>query len=283
MRDLKEIINNDVSLALAEDLGLNGIDVTGELIPKTQKSCAKVLTRQPMVLAGKDWFNETMLQLDKAAVIEWFYNDGDSVPENQILCRINANSRALLASERVALNFLQMLSAIATKTKQYVAKIHSNTKLLDTRKTLPNLRAAQKYAVTCGGGINHRFGLYDAFLIKENHIKACGSISKAINEARKQSQELLVEVEVENLLELKEALIAGADRIMLDNFPIDKIIKAMAIKGTSKAALEASGNVSLATIEALSNTGVDFISVGDLTKSVEAIDLSLLVEEVFND
>lgn len=281
MSELKKIVANDVCLALDEDLKSG--DVSGLLINDKQLSLARVLTRQSMVLAGKDWFSESIMQLDSSANIEWFYHDGDTVEKDQVLCQIKANSRSLLAAERVGLNFLQTLSGVATKTKKYVDKIKSKTKLLDTRKTLPNIRAAQKYAVLCGGGVNHRFGLYDAFLIKENHITACGSISTAIHRAQEENLNLLIEVEVENLSELKEALGCGVDRIMLDNFSIDDIKQAVKIRGNSQVELEVSGNVSLSRIELLSKTEVDYISVGDLTKSVEAIDLSLLVDKVFYD
>ncbi len=276
---LKEIIKNDVSLALKEDIQTG--DVTGLLIDINQVSIAKVITRQAMVMAGKEWFNESILQLDSRAQLEWFFNDGDVVNKNQILCPIKANSRALLAGERTALNFLQLLSGIASQTQKYVKQIESETKVLDTRKTLPNLRAAQKYAVTCGGGTNHRFGLYDQFLIKENHIKACGSIELAVAKAKLQQPNLKVEVEVEDLNQLQQALDCPVDIIMLDNFSVTLIEQAMKMRGDRSIKFEASGNVSMTTIKEIANTGVDFISVGALTKSVEAVDLSLLVENIF--
>lgn len=280
MNALKEVIVNNVSQALKEDLS-NGFDVSGELIPNSQYSKAHIITREAMILAGTEWFNLALLQLDSHAQIKWFFSDGDKLGKNQTLCDITANSRALLAAERVGLNFLQTLSGVATKTHRYVQKITSHTRLLDTRKTLPNLRAAQKYAVTCGGGVNHRFGLFDAFLIKENHIKACGSISKAVSKAQTKNLNLIIEVEVETFLELEEALECKVDRIMLDNFSIQDIYTAIQMRGNKNIELEVSGNVSIDTIEDLANTGVDFISVGDLTKSVTAIDLSLLVDDVF--
>tara|TARA_B110000879_G_scaffold208333_1_gene293725 strand:+ start:42 stop:890 length:849 start_codon:yes stop_codon:yes gene_type:complete len=281
MNPLTDAITNDVRLALQEDVRSG--DVTGALIPINQTSQAHVLTRENMVLSGKAWFDAALFQLDALATVDWLYDDGDSVESTQVLCRIKANSRALLAAERVALNFLQLLSGVATQTHAYAQKITSNTKLLDTRKTLPNLRAAQKYAVTCGGGVNHRFGLYDAYLIKENHIKACGSIKAAVLTARKNHPELIVEVEVESLEQLDEALACSVDRIMLDNFSIVLIQQAIERRGDKPVAFEASGNVSLETIAELSHTGVDFISVGALTKSVIAVDLSLLVDDVFDE
>ena len=281
MNPLTDVITNDVRLALQEDV--RDGDVTGALIPSNQTSQAHVLTRENMVLSGRAWFDAAMCQLDALATVDWLYDDGDSVESTQVLCRIKANSRALLAAERVALNFLQLLSGVATQTHAYASLITSNTKLLDTRKTLPNLRAAQKYAVMCGGGVNHRFGLYDAYLIKENHIKACGSIKAAVLTARKNHPELIVEVEVETLEELDEALACPVDRIMLDNFSTALIEQAIERRGDRPVAFEASGNVSLETIAELSHTGVDFISVGALTKSVSAVDLSLLVDDVFNE
>ena len=265
--------------ALAEDIG-NG-DVSAELVSAVQKSKAEVITRQPMILAGQEWFNQSFLLLDPNVDITWVYQDGDYIPENKVICYITSNSRILLSGERTALNFLQMLSAVATKTYSYVQKTSSNTRILDSRKTLPNLRKAQKYAVCCGGGVNHRFGLYDAFLIKENHIKACGSINQAIKTAKNNHPELLLEIEVETLNELEQALIPGVDRIMLDNFSIDMIEQAMLIRGDKNIQLEASGNVNLTTITSIADTGVDYISIGDLTKSIEAIDLSLLVKKVW--
>jgi len=275
MFSLKDTIKNDVSLALKEDIQTG--DVTGHLIDVKQQSTAKVITRQVMTLAGKAWFNESFLQLDKNAKIEWLYDDGQQIDANQVLCTIKANSRALLASERTALNFLQLLSGVASKTRLYVEQIESKTKVLDTRKTIVNLRAAQKYAVTCGGGVNHRFGLYDQFLIKENHIKACGSIELAVSKAKSQQPNLLIEVEVEDLNQLQQALSCPVNIIMLDNFSIPLIEEAMKMRTDPSIKFEASGNVSLKTIKNIASTGVDFISVGALTKSVEAIDLSLLV------
>lgn len=279
MLTLKETIKNDVRLALKEDLQTG--DVTGQLIDVKQCSSAKVITRQPMVMAGKDWFDESFLQLDKSSEIKWLYHDGQQVKANQVLCTINANSQALLAGERTALNFLQLLSGVATKTRRYVDQIDSKTKVLDTRKTIVNLRAAQKYAVTCGGGFNHRFGLYDQFLIKENHIKACGSIEIAVSKAKNQHPNLIIEVEVEDLNQLQQALACPVNIIMLDNFSIPLIEDAIKIRTDPSIKFEASGNVSLKTIKSIANTGVDFISVGALTKSVEAIDLSLLVDSVY--
>lgn len=281
MNNLIEIIQDDIAFALQEDFG--SADVTGELIPESQSARAHVTTREEMILAGQKWFDAALLRLDRSAKLHWSFNDGDMVEANSRLCQIEANSRALLAAERVGLNFLQMLSGVASQTYAYTQQISSNTKLLDTRKTLPGLRAAQKYAVKCGGGENHRFGLYDAFLIKENHIKACGSIAQAVSQARQNHPDLFVEVEVENLIQLEEALECRIDRIMLDNFSIEQIEQAMKLRQDKSIPFEVSGNVSLESIKELSQTGVEYISVGAITKSVRAIDLSLLVDDVFNE
>lgn len=281
MNNLIEIIQDDVAFALQEDVGQG--DITGQLIPEKQRSIAHVETREQMILAGQKWFDAAILRLDPMASIHWYFKDAEEITAGSILCRIEANSRALLAAERVGLNFLQMLSAVATQTYAYSSLLSTNTKLLDTRKTLPGLRAAQKYAVTCGGGVNHRFGLFDAYLIKENHIKACGSISCAVKQAKLNQPESFIEVEVENLVQLQEALNCQLDRIMLDNFSIEQIEQAVKLRGDQKIPFEVSGNVSLETIKELSHTGVEYISVGAITKSVRAIDLSLLVDEVINE
>ena len=277
---LQDHIKQTVSFALFEDLGGKSIetgDITANLIPSTQMIKAEVITREPCVLAGAQWVNETFLQVDPNIKVTWFAKDGEQLKPNQAIFQVSGAARAILTAERTALNFLQTLSATATQVATCVAELAgSKTKLLDTRKTLPGLRLAQKYAVTCGGGFNHRIGLYDAFLIKENHIMACGSIKQAVTQAKLQHAELPVEVEVENLDELTQAIDAGADIVMLDNFSIELIKQAVNFnQGRSK--LEVSGNVTKERLRALSATGVDYISSGALTKNVAAIDLSLRV------
>jgi len=275
---LMQEIRRGVSHALAEDLGYLPLaqgDITASLIPPTQQATATIITREDCVVCGVAWVEEVFQQLSDQVVIQWFVKDGDAVAANTILCEISGPARILLTGERTALNFLQSLSGTATTTAKYVALLgNSKTRLLDTRKTLPGLRLAQKYAVTCGGGKNHRIGLYDAFLIKENHIAAAGSIANAVNSARQNFPGKAVEVEVEDLTELEQALKAGADIIMLDNFHIADIHQAVAMnKGQAK--LEVSGNITSEALKALGATGVDYISSGALTKNVQAIDLSM--------
>lgn len=271
-------IKQGVSHALAEDLGylpLQQGDITASLIPLAQQAIATVITREDCVICGTAWLDEVFAQLSEQVVIQWHVADGDRVKANSVLCEISGPARILLTGERTALNFLQTLSGTATTTAQYVALLGgSKTRLLDTRKTLPGLRLAQKYAVGCGGGKNHRMGLYDAFLIKENHIAAAGSIANAVNTARVNFPGKPVEVEVEDLTELEQALAANADIIMLDNFHIADIVKAVSIN-KGKAKLEVSGNITADALKALSTTGVDYISSGALTKNVQAIDLSM--------
>ena len=267
-------IDKMVKQALCEDIGVG--DINALLIDKNAIGCAQVITRENMVLCGCDWVNEIFKQIDPKLTTHWFFSDGDAVDSNKKLFETTGHARSILSAERVALNFLQMLSAVATKTRQYVNKIaHTNAKVLDTRKTLPGFRLAQKYAVYCGGGINHRIGLFDAFLIKENHIAACGhSIIKAIETARTIASLKMIEVEVENFNQLQEALDAKADIIMLDNFSVTAIKKAVRlVDGGAK--LEVSGNVSFENIVEIAKTGVDFVSIGDLTKNIKAIDLSM--------
>jgi nicotinate-nucleotide pyrophosphorylase (carboxylating) len=273
-------IQNNVKQALAEDLGGTPSgkgDITAMLIPAEQRVSAKIITREPCVLAGQAWVEETFAQLDKNVQITWAVKDGDTLQADQEICQIVGNARVILTGERTALNFLQTLSGTATLVAGYVKYLAgSQTKLLDTRKTLPGLRMAQKYAVTCGGGNNHRIGLFDAFLIKENHIMACGSIAAAVQQARLQVQDKLVEVEVENLAELQQALDAEADIVMLDNFTLSDVTEAVKItQGRSK--LEVSGNITEQRLTELAKVGVDFISSGALTKNVQAIDLSLRI------
>lgn len=271
------MINKMVEQALLEDIGSG--DITAELI-LIEKICrAQVMTREPAIICGVEFVNETFKQIDATLEITWFIKEAEKVSANQKLFEVTGKARSILTAERTALNFLQLLSATATTTSLYVEKIkHTKTKLLDTRKTLPLYREAQKHAVKCGGGENHRMGLYDMFLIKENHIAACGSIKKAIEKARMLYPNKKIEVEVENLTEYDEALVAKPDIIMLDNFNLDDIKIAVA-KKHENSKLEISGNVSLENIVDYAETGVDYISVGAITKHVKAIDLSLRILE----
>ena len=266
---LEETVDN----ALKEDIGSG--DVTAKLIPEDDFSLATIITREPATICGIDWVEEVFAQLDSQVFIEWDVDDGDVVTAGQQLCSLSGATRALLTGERAALNFLQTLSSTATKAAEYMAAIAgTDVKVLDTRKTIPGLRLAQKYAVSCGGAYNHRVGLYDAILIKENHILAAGGISQAVEAARFNSSELMIEVEVENLDELQQALDAKVNRIMLDNFDLDLLRQAVSITN-KQSELEASGNVTLETIRAIAETGVDYISTGAITKDVKAIDLSM--------
>ena len=271
-----------VMRALEEDLnGLSGdLDITAQLIPAEQQAHGRIITREPAVICGVDWVNEVFLQLGGEVSLQWHVADGDRVEPNQLLCELRGPARAMLTGERTALNFLQTLSGVATLTASYVKHLEgSHTKLLDTRKTIPGLRTALKYAVVCGGGSNHRVGLYDAYLIKENHIMACGSIAAAVSEARRLHADKTVEVEVENLEEYQAALAAGADIIMLDNFSYEDI--RTAVKSRSKnVRLEVSGNVTVEHLQELVSTGIDYISSGALTKHLQAIDLSLRISDV---
>lgn len=267
-------IDEIITIALQEDIGSG--DLTAELIPKNNVAKAKIISRQAAVICGKELVTKVFHKIDSTIKINWFIEDGANVKANTTLCELEGNARSLLTGERTALNFLQTLSSTATLTKQFVEALKgTNTKLLDTRKTLPGLRLAQKYAVTCGGGYNHRFGLYDAVLIKENHIMAAGSITAAINKARSLYPDKCIEVEVQNLSELKEALTTSVNIVMLDNFTLDNIRKAVKI-AAGKVKLEISGGVTLKTIHALAETGVDYISVGAITKTVMPIELSML-------
>lgn len=278
---VQEEITESVKIALYEDL--NGLsadigDITANLIPKEKQATAVVITREDAVFCGQAWTEEVFKQLGGTVKIIWSVKDGDNVKANDTLFALEGPARTLLTGERTALNFIQTLSGIATKVKEYMDLIAgTNCKLLDTRKTLPGLRNASKYAVVCGGGVNHRIGLFDAYLIKENHILACGGIEQAITVANKNHPERWVEVEVESIDELNAALNAGAQRIMLDNFTIPMMIEAVEINKTSShtADLEVSGNVTDQTILSYAQTGVDYISVGALTKHVQATDLSM--------
>jgi nicotinate-nucleotide pyrophosphorylase (carboxylating) len=271
-----ELIHRDVDRALDEDFGAG--DATADLLPASARARARVLTREAAVIAGGAWFDACFRARDAGMVIEWQTRDGDQVEANTVLCHLRGNARALVGAERSALNFLQTLSGTATITARYVDAVRgTRTRILDTRKTLPGLRIAQKYAVRCGGGSNHRIGLFDAILIKENHIAASGSLTAAVRAARAAHPQLMLEVEVEDFAELDEALAAGADRIMLDEFSDADLRDAVARVG-GRAQIEVSGGVGLDRVRAIAETGVDFISVGSLTKHVRAIDLSMRVE-----
>ena len=277
--ELPENIEETVQRAIAEDVGSG--DVTADLINSKRQSEATVICRDNAILAGKAWFNAVFHQIDSNIKIKWNFEDSDFITADSTLCTLSGNSRSLLSGERVALNFLQTLSATATQTKQYVnAIIGHHAVILDTRKTLPNLRLAQKYAVTCGGGVNHRKALYDMILIKENHIMAVGSITEAIKQARVLHPTLKVEVETENLKEFFEASKANADIIMLDNFSLDDMQIAVAHNKGKSIKLEASGGVDLTTVKAIATTGVDYISVGQITKDIKAIDLSMRFKDI---
>ena len=267
-------ITETVRRALAEDVGKG--DLTATLIPAETQAGAQVVTREQAILCGTAWFDEVFRQVDKRVSVTWNNRDGDAIHPEKILCTLRGPARALLTGERTALNFLQLLSGTATQARKYVDAVRgTRAVILDTRKTVPGLRRAQKYAVACGGGQNHRMGLYDAILIKENHIAAAGSIAAALRAAKASAPSgATVEIEVENLVQLREALGSGVQRILLDNFSIEEL-KAAVQKTAGHAKLEASGGINLANIRAVAETGVDFISIGDITKNVEAVDLSL--------
>jgi len=267
------IIQEQIASTLAEDIGSG--DQTAALIPPDAATTAQVISREHAVLSGIAWFNEVFRQLDASIKVEWQAKDGDTLQPNQLLCTLTGNTRALLTGERAALNYLQTLSGTATQAQRYAdAVAGTGVRILDTRKTLPGMRLQQKYAVTCGGCHNHRFGLYDAILIKENHIMAAGSIQAAIETARANAPDLEIEVEVEDMGELAQALIAGAQRVLLDNFSLDQLREAVTFN-LGRARLEASGGVTLETIRRIAETGIDDISVGALTKDLRAVDLSM--------
>ncbi|HTT07619.1 MAG TPA: carboxylating nicotinate-nucleotide diphosphorylase [Gammaproteobacteria bacterium] len=268
-----QVIEAAVRAALTEDVGSG--DVTAILIPAATQAQAQVITREPAVLCGGAWFDEVFRQLDTRVRVEWQAHDGDDVRADQVLCRLHGPARALLTGERTALNFLQTLCGTATVTRRYARLLtDSKTQLLDTRKTVPGLRAAQKYAVRCGGGRNHRLGLYDGVLIKENHIKAAGSIAAAVQAARQRHPRLPIEVEVESLAELTEAVQSGADIALLDNFSVPMMREAVKL-AAGRLKLEASGGLDERKLPEVAQTGVDYISAGSLTKHVHAIDLSM--------
>ena len=277
--ELAPIVSSNVRDALAEDVGAG--DLTASLIDAEAVAGAKIVAREQLVLAGQAWVDEVFRQLDESVIVDWYVRDGDTADADDVVCKLVGNTRALLTGERTALNFLQTLSATATITAKYVREIEgTGATILDTRKTLPGLRQAQKYAVRCGGGSNHRSGLFDAILIKENHVKSAGGITNAIERAQANADDVPIEVEVESLEELTQALDANAPRILLDNFSIEDLTRAVQINaayGYVKAELEASGNITLENVRQIAETGVDFISIGALTKNVHAADLSMLL------
>ncbi|RKZ87876.1 MAG: carboxylating nicotinate-nucleotide diphosphorylase [Gammaproteobacteria bacterium] len=268
-----QLITSQVKLALQEDIGQQ--DLTAELIPINSQATATLITREPATLCGKDWFNEVFLQLDPSITIDWNFTDGDRLSAESIICTLTGSARTLLTGERTAMNYIQTLSATATLVQLYTDQIRDlPVQILDTRKTIPGFRLAQKYAVRCGGGYNHRVGLFDGILIKENHISATGSIDAAVNKAQQLYPNIAIEVEVETLNELEQALSAQADIILLDNFDIPTLKQAVKInKGQAK--LEASGGITIESIRPIAKTGIDRISIGALTKDIRAIDLSM--------
>lgn len=274
---LPKDISSAVARALEEDVGTG--DVTADLVPASRGATATVVSREDAVLCGAAWFDEVFAQLDRAVRIDWSVADGERVGATTEICRLRGPARALLSGERTALNFLQSLSGTATVARRYAdAVAGTGCRVLDTRKTIPGLRAAQKYAVACGGAVNHRHGLYDAILIKENHIIAAGGIAAALRAARTLHPGLSVEIEVESLAELDQALDGGADIVLLDNFPLAGLREAVErarARPDCTARFEASGNVELPNVQAIAATGVDFVSVGGLTKHVRAIDFSM--------
>ena len=274
---LQAEIRDNVTRALREDIG-DG-DVTGQLIPESSSTDATIITRERMILSGRPWVDEVCSQVDPRIEIEWQADDGDLVAADATICTLHGPARSMLTAERTLLNFLQLLSATATATAEYVKAVaDTNCRILDTRKTIPGLRLAQKYAVRCGGGSNHRVGLFDAILIKENHIASAGGIKPAIDTARRLHASMPVEIEVESLQEMREALSANAERLLLDNFSLEMLEQAVSVnrdEGNPPAELEASGGMMLDEIAAVAASGVDYISVGALTKNVRAIDLSM--------
>jgi nicotinate-nucleotide pyrophosphorylase (carboxylating) len=271
---LEETVTRDVTRALEEDVGTG--DLTARLIPDQELAVARLMTRQSGVLCGVEWLNRTFEELDPDIEIFWHHRDGDDIVANTSLCEVEGRARAMLTGERTAINFVQLLSAVATRTRQFVRAVQgTRAKIVDTRKTLPGLRIAEKYAVHVGGGTNHRIGLYDGILVKENHILACGGVRQAVRQALQlASADVMLQVEVESLGELHEALEAGARLILLDNFDLPAMREAVKVAG-DRAELEASGGVRLANARAIAETGVHRISIGSLTKDIEALDLSM--------
>lgn len=273
---LRQARIENVAQSLREDIG-DG-DITAKLIPPEKRASGRVITREAATIAGRQWVEEVFRQVDPSVTLTWQVTDGETVPPDQVLFTMEGPARSLLTSERSALNWLQTLSGVATACAGYAARVaHTGVRLLDTRKTLPGLRLAQKYAVTCGGCYNHRIGLWDAFLVKENHIAACGSIADAILAAHRIAPGKPVEVETENLDELDQALNAGADIIMLDEFSLQDMRTAVA-RTAGRAKLEASGGINSTTLVPIAETGVDFISIGALTKDIRAVDLSMRLD-----
>ena len=271
---MKTHIQALIQAALAEDVGSG--DLTARLIPETARAHAQLICRDDAILCGRPWFDAVFEALDQSVKLVWWANEGDNLEPNQTICELRGNARSILTAERTAINFLQTLSGTATTTRKYVDLLEGlPTRVLDTRKTVPGMRLAQKYATKIGGAVNHRIGLYDGILIKENHIRAAGSIAEAMRQALESTpQGTLLEVEVENLLELTEALNAGAQRILLDNFSLEQLREAVAIR-PQQVEFEASGNVSPESLRDIAQTGVDFISIGALTKHLHATDYSL--------
>ena len=271
---LEETVTADVTRALREDVGTG--DLTARLIPEARGATARLMTRQDGVLCGTEWFNRTFDELDPEVEIFWHHKDGDDVAAGTSLCEVEGHARAMLTAERTALNFVQLLSGVATKARQYVKAVAgTRARIHDTRKTLPGLRIAQKYAVHTGGASNHRIGLYDGILLKENHIMAAGSLSRAVQQALHDAPEgTMLQVEVETIEQLREALAAGAPLILLDNFDLDGMREAVRVAG-DRAELEASGGITLDNVRQIAETGVHRISVGSLTKDVKALDLSM--------
>ena len=279
---LRSEIQRNVSRALREDVGSG--DLTAQLIQSDALIEATIVSREPMTMAGRPWVDEVCRQVDDRISLDWQQEDGATFSAESVICTLHGPARSILTAERTALNFLQMLSATATVTADYVRAVAgTNCRILDTRKTIPGLRQAQKYAVRCGGGENHRFGLFDAILIKENHILSAGGIGPALEAARKLHTDMAVEIEVESLDELRQALAAKAERILLDNFATDLLEQAVAINrsaGDGAAELEASGGLTIGEVAAVAATGVDYISIGALSKNIRAIDLSMLFDSV---
>ena len=270
---LEQSIQINIQQALQEDIGAG--DITALLTPEDEQASAAIISRDSMVLAGQPWVNALIQAYDPAVQVTWLKNDGERVAPNEVFLKLAGSARSLLTVERPALNFVQTLSAVATKTAEYAAQLDGlHTRLLDTRKTLPGLRIAQKYAVAVGGGQNHRLGLFDAFLIKENHIMAAGGIAQAVAKARSIAPGKPVEVEVETWDELDQALAAQADIVMLDNFSQQQMIDAVK-HAAGRCKLEASGNITIANLREVASTGVDYISMGALTKDLKAVDLSM--------
>ena len=273
---LLEGLSETVRVALAEDIGSG--DITAELIPAEKTATARILSRDQGILCGMPWANEVFRQIDQGVTLEWHKHDGESINNNDVILTAHGNARSLLTAERSVLNFLQTLSSVASSAQKIAERVkHTQVKILDTRKTIPGLRLAQKYAVVTGGCFNHRIGLYDAYLIKENHINACGSIANAIATARTQHQDKPVEVEVETIKQLNEALAAKADIVMLDNFSLPMLQEAVAIS-EGKTKLEASGGYDIDSVVVVAETGVDYISIGSITKHIHATDFSMLFD-----